>query len=93
MDFGNAKFNENFDRIFHFNRIQQTINNLRVSNMMKHDKADNNYSIMFDNDRLDSYQLDAPVDSFYDDQSVDTVVNNETVVDDLRNYKDDGGNL
>lgn len=93
MDFGNAKFNENFDRIFHFNGIQQTINNLRVSNMMKHDKADNNYSIMFDNDRLDSYQLDAPVDSFYDDQSVETVVNNETVVDDLRNYKDDGGNL
>lgn len=31
MDFGNAKFNENFDRIFHFNGIQQTINNLRVS--------------------------------------------------------------
>lgn len=85
MDFGNTKFNENFEKVFHVSGIQQTINNLRVSNMMKHENVNSN-AFTIDNDCLDSYQLDAPVDSFYDEPVGEDSINVDEPVDDLRNF-------
>jgi hypothetical protein len=95
-DFGNAKINERFynlSQFFKLNNIMDSIN-MRThnsNNVFEYKRLpEQEYKL----DKLDAYDVDASVDSFYDnDTSVDNLSNfyndDDTAVDDLTNL---GGN-